>query len=236
MQPGLLTPEEQRGLLLSVGTHRGRRPLSPIEVAGLFRKMADAGAELSDCAKAAGLEGASQVARFLGLLKLSGDVQHLVEWGKPDDALGFTTAFELSRLANPEDQEAAARAALEHRFTSSEARQLVQLRKRSNKPLDECITAVVRMRPQVEVRHVFVGSVKSPGLQNHLRTLSQYDRDALLREALKDSEESGLAHGKLGVARFTLVGGPDFGALVKRKGGATVEEAVNEMLARRNAR
>ena len=85
----ILSPQELQGLLLSVGTHRGKRLLSPVEVANLFAKVTSEGGRLGDCARAAQLEGTTMVGRFLRLLKLPESVRHLVDWGSNPGAIGF---------------------------------------------------------------------------------------------------------------------------------------------------
>src|SRR5438128_180224 len=112
-----LTVAERQQLILSVGTHRGERHLSPIEVAHLFQKAIWGGDSASDLAETVSLDGTSQVSRFLALLKLPPDVQHLVDWGKSGDSLAFTAAFELSRLGNADDQRKAIEAVLRHSLT-----------------------------------------------------------------------------------------------------------------------
>ncbi len=96
-----LTNEERRQLLLSVGTHRGQRPLSPFEVAELFARAISKGATLAECAAAASLEGTTWVSRFLRLLKLPSTVTHLVDWGGGSGTIGLNrkAQFHIERLA-----------------------------------------------------------------------------------------------------------------------------------------
>src|SRR5262245_60099145 len=99
-----LSGEERKRLLLSVGTHRRERYLSPVEVAHLFQKATRGGDTLADLAAAVQLDGTSWVARFITLLKLTPDVQHMVDWGKSGSTLAFTSAVELARLPDVDDQ------------------------------------------------------------------------------------------------------------------------------------
>jgi hypothetical protein len=224
-----LTAEERKQLLMSIGTHRGERVLSPVEVARLLRKALDSGISMASCAESVQLTGTSQIARFLALLKLLPDVQHLVDWGRSDVTLAFSAAFELSRLDIQEDQREAASSVLAHGFSTSEVRQLVQMRKRSGKPLDDCVHAVLKMRPQIERRHVFIGSVLREDVRKRLTDLSQQKRDEAIKRVLGQRFGHLKARGRLGTERFTLVGGAELGAAVKV--GEALEQQVNRELA-----
>src|SRR5262249_46124281 len=101
---------------------------------------------------------------------------HLVDWGGGAGAVTFTSAADIARLDDPDDRRSAMQAVLAHSLSTKEVRQLVQLRKRSTRTIEECTDGVLRMRPQIEVRHVFIGSVREP-LRERLRGLGQYARD-----------------------------------------------------------
>ena len=225
-----LSPQESQGLLLSVGTHRGRRRLSPVEVARMFEKVLAAGGSLSDCASAARFEGTTMVTRFLRLLKLPESARHLVDWGNRPGTLGFSVAAELARLDDEVDEEGVVRGVLKYRLSGTEARQVVQLRKRSKRPVEECLNEVVGMRPHVEQRYVYIGAVTNATLRTSLEFMTQGQRDALLVSAVNSVlAAKDLAVTKLGPDRFTLVGGADFGdAMNQRKD--SLEQEVNEAL------
>ena len=224
-----LTTEERQQLILSVGTHRGERHLSPVEVATLIDQAIRAGDSMTDIAKAVSLDGTSQIGRFRSLLRLPSDVQHLIDWGKSDETLAFTSAFELSRLDDPADQRLAVQAVLEHGLTTSEVRQLVQARKRSGKAMDECVSSVLRMRPQVEVRHVFIGAVLDEGLRARLKHYTQQRRDEIFKALLSTALPMAQASGRLGAERFTVVGGEALGKVVKSQ-KESLEADINEAL------
>ena len=94
----------QRKLLLSIGSHRDTRPLTPVEVGEAVRTSADAGTTLLEIAEFLHLEGTSVLAKFVRLLRLSPAVRHLVDWGRSDATIGFTAASEVARLDDPDDQ------------------------------------------------------------------------------------------------------------------------------------
>ena len=64
-------------------------------------------------------------------------------------------------------------------------RQVVQLRKRSRRSVEECLNEVVEMRPRVEKRYVYIGAVTSSVLKRSLEVMTQGERDELLASAIK---------------------------------------------------
>lgn len=227
----VLSPQERQGLLLSVGTHKGRRSLSPVEVAMIFSKVLAAGGSMADCARAAHLEGTTIVARFLRLLKLPESVRHLVDWGSSPGTVGFSAGAELARLENDAEEEQVVRGVLTYRLSGSEVRQVVQLRKRSKRPVKECLDEVVGMRPRVEKRYVYVGAVIDAALKQSLQTMTQRQRDELLAGAIKNVlPAKHLAVTRLAPERFTLVGGADFGEAMNQK-KESLEREINDALA-----
>lgn len=228
----VLSPQERQGLLLSVGTHRGRRSLSPVEVASLFAKITAAGGSLSDCARAARLEGTTIVARFLRLLKLPESVRHLIDWGSSPGMIGFSAGAELARLDDVAEEEEVVRGVLTYCLSGSEVRQIVQLKKRSNRPVRNCLNEVVGMRPRVEKRYVYVGAVTNPALTGSLGSMTQRQRDDFLASATKGVlAVKSLAVARLAPDRFTLVGGTEFGEAMNQKKDS-LEREINDALLR----
>ena len=226
----VLSSRERQALLLSVGTHRGRRPLSPVEVAGLLGKVIAAGGSLKDCARAGSLKGTAMVARFLRLLELPETMRHLVDWrGGDSDAVAFSSGTELARLDDVVEQEEVVRGVLIYRLSGSEVRQVVQLRKRSKRPVEECLKEVVEMRPPVEKRYVYIGAVTNSVLKRSLGVMTQGERDELLASAIKNVLGEDLAVARLGPGRFTLVGGAEFGEAMNQRRDS-LEQDVNEAL------
>ena len=221
-----LTPEEHKALLRSVGTHRGDRLLSPLEVGRLLKKAVAAGSTRKECAEGLHL-GQSQVATFLKLPDLAPDIQHLAGWGSSTSAsISFSSLAELARLRQP-DQIEAASAILKHQLTWKEVVQLVQMADRSAKPMAQCIDEVLNLRPQVETRHLFVGAITSGSLRQHLETLIQRERDELFESALKALlGRKDLVNGRLGDNNFTILSSQDLPKLFGLKPDE-IEKAVN---------
>ncbi|WP_146220437.1 hypothetical protein [Geodermatophilus normandii] len=170
-----------RDLILSVGTRRGDRPLSPLEVAeALAAHSNEVGWQqaLNDIS----LEK-STAQRFLTLRSLDKDVAELVDWGRRPGAVSFSVAAEIARVI-PEDQRILARAALEHSLTKEEVRQVVQLMKRRGDSVDSAVAATLQMRPSVVNVHVTLGAVSGPVASGQLEVMTQRQRDELLARVL----------------------------------------------------
>ena len=211
-------------LRMSVGYGRQKkgRPLSPVEVGLLLRKARDEGNNsLRDCAEAVRLDGTGHIGRFLHILKLPEDVRHLVDWGAGKGFIGFTSAVELAKFRDPGDQRTVAESILSKRLNSREVRQVAQLRKRSGRPVEECVDEVLGMRTTVERRYVFIGSVAEEDVAR-LGGLTQTDKDSVLKSGIERFNLRG-ATGRLGTRFFTLVGDERFNASMLDVGKENIE-------------
>jgi DNA-binding transcriptional MerR regulator len=221
----------QKKLLLSVGSHRASRPLSPVEVAEALQLSLDAGSTLQEIAEFLHLESTSELTKFIRLLRLSRDVRHMVDWGRPKSAIGFTVASEVARLDSPDEQMQLCRAALEHQIGRAEMQQISQLHQRSGRAIGECVTEILQLRPRVQRIHVFLGAVTSADVRQRLAKLSQAERDTALRSAVQRAfprlKDFG---GKLGSEKFTITGNEEVSAKLTQ-GGIDFEAAVNGALA-----
>ena len=204
------------------GTHKKGRPLSPIEVGLILRSARDEGISLRDCADAIGLDGTGHIGRFLRILDLPDDLQHLVNWGSGRDDIGFSSAVELVKLRDADDQHAVARSILADGLNSKEVRQIGQLRIRSGRTIDACIKEVLGMRPIVKRRYVFIGSVIDQNVEDALIKLTQAERDSILDSGIKLLNLQG-ASGRLGKRFFTLIGDERFDASMESLGKENIE-------------
>ena len=212
------------------GTHKKGRPLSPVEVGNLVQRALTAGSTLSDCARQVRIDKTG-LARFLRLLKLPEDLQHLVDWGSGRGILGFSCAAELVRIKDPDDVRSVANAILENSLNGKETRQVVQLLERSGRSVSKIIAEVLRMRPVVERRYVFIGSITDEILVSILEHLSQRERDVLLEAGITKLGLVGVS-GRLGPKRFTLVGSDEFGTSISKIGTDYLEERLSEEVAK----
>src|SRR5213082_1817037 len=105
MLPGL-TPEESRDLIMSVGTHHGKRRISPIEAGLLIEKSLNAGCTVETCAQFLGFKDPSMVSWFVKLLKVNTSLHHLIGWGRAPATVSFIAATELGTLNEDEQTEA----------------------------------------------------------------------------------------------------------------------------------
>jgi len=94
--------------------------------------------------------------------------------------------------------------------------------------MEECINIILKMRPQVEVRHLFVGSI-AHDVRERLRGLTQGRRDEIFQTMLATKFKDLFASGRLGLERFTLVGGTELGEAVKSR-KEQLEGQINEVL------
>lgn len=226
-----LSASELARLKMSVGygTNKKGRPLSPVEVGALLRKARMHGASLGDCAEAVQLHPTG-VLRFLRILHLPPDLQHLIDWGSGKDFVGFSAAVETTKMTDADDQRTLAAAILESSLNSKEVGQVTQLRQRSGRSIEECVREVVGMRPTVVKRYVFIGSVASDDMEV-LRALVQSVRDSILAAVIEKIGLEG-ATGRLGVRFFTLVGDERFNATLRDIGKETIEARLRIHISR----
>ena len=212
-----LLPHEIRQLILSVGTHKSKRPLAPIEVAEFIQRALKAGVKRTDIADRLHLEDSSIIGHFIRLLSLPSQVQQLIGWGSDPATVSFTAAAGIARLDSAQEQNILAQAALENQFNKSEIVEIVQTRKRSGKSIESCIESVLDRRPIVEKRYVIVGQMGSESLKDKLKQFSQLERNDLLRSVLQQRVPNVQCLGsKLGGEYFLLVGDEHFHATVTK--------------------
>ncbi len=206
-----LSPSEISQLILSVGTHRSERLLSPIEVARLINRTIEAGEKREQIAERLHLNDSTIIGRFLRLLSLPSQVQQLINWGSNSTTLSFSVATEIARLKYTQQQISLAKAALENQFNKSEIVQVIQLHNRSGNPIESCIEAVIKQRPTIERRHLILGELRSKELIVELKSKSQQERNELLRSTLERYIHNiSPMSVKLGDGLFLLVGDDRF--------------------------
>lgn len=217
-----LSDQELKRLILSVGTHASHRPLSPAEVSDLIARAVSEGSTRAECASRLRI-GTSQMASFLRLQELDNDLRHLATWGNQPNGIPFSSLAVVAQLSKRFEQQRAAELIIEHGLTWRETVQLVQIAQRSGSGVQEASKRVLDLRPEVETRHVIIGSIMSGELQSALAELSQQDRDEWMERALSDAGLRPEITGRLGTRTFTIVAkshiDPD-----------TVEAQINDLL------
>ncbi|MGI9558237.1 MAG: hypothetical protein ACR2NQ_01025 [Thermodesulfobacteriota bacterium] len=212
------------------GTNKKGRPLSPVEVGRHIKAVSDSSPRLNDALQ--GLQigiSTSQSGRFLRILELPPDIQHLIGWGSGKDYIGFTTAFELTRIRDKKEQHTIADAVLECGLSSKEVLQIAQLRKRSEKSIQKCLDDVLKMRPKIEKRYVFIGSIVDKSVVEKLSKLLQTERDSLLKDILNNLSVVGVTS-RLGDKIFTLVGGERFNRSMNSIGKNKLEDLIRSQV------
>ncbi len=224
-----LSRADVQSLILSVGTHRGRRRLSPMQVATLLHHAVESGTSRQTLSAALKIS-VIQVSRFMRLLDLQPQVRDLADWGSASDAtISFSSLLEISRL-DPSQQFEVAKSALVHRLTKAEFRQISQIARRSGRDITECISDVVDRRPKVQERFVLIGSIHQPALQEHLETRIQDARDCLLKRAMAQlGQPLRDFRVRLGSRTFTILAEQDV-ALLLGMAPDKIEAFVNEHL------
>jgi len=200
-----IAPEDLRDLILSVGIHKSDRPLSPVEVAELLYKLINSGETIQDVSKEI-LLNPTMITRFLRLTNVAPEIQHLIGWGG-ESKISFSTASEIARLKTVEEHKILAQATLEHKLSKNETIQVVEVRNKFGKPINQCIEDILRMRPRIIRRYLFIGAVKLSEVRNKLRLMSQTDRDALFSKAVTlNYPDLPYWEGQLGSKGFNLLG------------------------------
>ena len=180
-----LSEAERLDLLMSVGTHKATRRLSPWQVARLVNRARDF-QPLEVIAESLSLKDPGMLRKFLALLGLPEEVQPLVTWGSQSGFLSFSSASELSRLTNVIPRESLLQlscAAIEHQLSKNEIQAVIQRKIRGGVDVSTAMSEIINLRPIVERQYVFIAKVPDA-----LRVISDLDaRRAMARQGLARS-------------------------------------------------
>ncbi len=215
-------------LRMSVGYSGNKlhRPLSPIEVGQLICAAQKKGITLEDCAREIQLDR-TNIKRFIKILELPDDIKHLINWGSSKETISFSSAVEILRLSSLDEQRKVTNKILEDGLTRNEVRQIVQLRNRSNRSIEDCIAEVIGMRPIIEKRYVFLGCINDSKVISTLSNLTQKERDGILNSGIEKYELSN-ATGRLGHQFFTLVGDQQLDSKINLLGKSSFEGLIRQ--------
>lgn len=225
-----ISTDTQRKLLLSVGSHRSKRPLSPVEVGEAVQALVDAGSSLGEVAESLHLEDTSVLTKFLRLVRLTPEIRHVVDWGRSSSTIGFTAASEIGKLSDPVEQAQLCQAALAHQMGSGEVKQVVQLHNRSKRAVNACIDEILRLRPEVQRFHVLLGAIRSPEVRARLAELEQSERDYALRTVVQSAFPGLKFDCRLGTDGFTITGGEEVSRALSQAGKEDFETLINNAL------
>lgn len=202
MIPGL-DSDELRDLILSVGTHKSQRVLTPPEVAMLFKKALDAGVPRGELAEMCLLESTTIIGRFLKLLELRPSVREVVTFGNGSHAsLSFTQAMEIAGLPSASDQQDLADLTRKYGFNKREVVAVRQKVQRSSVSVTQAAEDIRMLRPTIIETFVFVGAIEETAVHQYLAEMLQGERDEILAAFLEKTSFPGSGH--LGVRRFNI--------------------------------
>ena len=175
-------------LLSSINVPSRNRPLSPIEVTKLIKRMMDEGMPMPEISERMSVT-TNTITRFLNLSKIPPEYQNAIVWGTSTDCgVSFSAATKIARLADPADVRMLLGASMEHRFTKNEIDDIVALA-RSSRSLDMagCIEKVKSIRVRVEPKHMYVIAVSRETMSRLEASASRNaDPAHVLRQAVSD--------------------------------------------------
>ena len=206
------------------GTHKKGRPLSPVEVGKLIRRIKKFGISTEDCARTIHLDK-SGICRFLRILELPDEIQHLVSWGRQKGCISFSVATQLMRFKEPDEQRIVVQSILSSGLNSKEIGQVAQLKIRSGRDISECLKEILNMRPVIEKRHVFIGTIEDQNVTSILADLTQAERDSILQPSIV-ALNLGEVSGRLGESLFTLVGADSLDIAIQSIGPENLEKQL----------
>lgn len=172
-------------LLLSVGTRKKWRPLSPITTAKILDEWCKTNS-IKEVSRTLGVSSTT-IQMFRNLLTLPESVQKLVDNGK----IGRDTGDRISRLEDPIEQEILAKAISVGKVISDEVKNSILSLKKRNRdmPMSECIELVIKYRPIIEEENLVISRIRERTL-NGLKERSEASGiliDDLIEKILKET-------------------------------------------------
>lgn len=181
--------DKWRDLVLSIGTHRRIRRLSPVEVATLLSETIKKGEKYGvlkeEIAKELQLRDTSMMYKFLSLLKIPKEFYQLIVWGNKKNKISFSSAFYTSHLSDKE-MTYFLESILSYDLTKNEARQVSELKRRSNFDIKKCIDEVLLGRPIIREQTMFIGLIKDKTFLNKLMDVPPNLRNIKFNQYLGD--------------------------------------------------
>jgi hypothetical protein len=197
-----LNQEERSRLIRSVGTHRGVRPLSPIEVARLLAKALEHSTP-DAVAEEVEFRGTTMVTRFVRLLDLPEEFQPLVDWGQSSGGIPFSAATAVGGLSQ-ETQRTLLNLILSGELDPRDLKQVVPIL-RMGHTVSDAISEAGKLRPVVVRRHLLIGAV-AISQRERIASLDQDQRESVLRSAIADLLPSrDLVTARLLPERFAII-------------------------------
>lgn len=167
-----LSPEEWRDLILSVNVRKASRRLTPYQAGNLLRRAVKA-ASLDTIAKELNSKDQTTLQKILRLSELPEEYASLVDWGNRRGFISMSTAAQIVRLRDKDEVTIALKSAVEEALTKEEARQIVQIKERSGKPVATCIEEALLTRPKIVRHELILGSILSDKAVAVMNTLGR---------------------------------------------------------------
>lgn len=181
-----ISDDEDLKLRATLKLHRKTRHLSPLETAALIQQAIISGETISTLSKKLNTS-VDQLRKIHKLNSLVNDkLKKAIVWGMPgENEISMTVAKELERLKSQTKQLIIFNNVLKFKLNKHEVTEIISLHKRSKKSLKECVTQVVKSRPQVKETFVITGKIIDKELINKLGEITPFDRNKLLKTTLE---------------------------------------------------
>lgn len=210
-----LTIDEWQDLVLSVNVHRKTRRLSPSRVA-MHLRTALTNTNEATLAQRLNFKDTTLLRKLAKLADLPPDVAATVDWGNRKGSLSMSAATEIQRLEATELIREAAIAAIEHDLSRVEARQVVQLHRRTRQSIGECVRSTITTRPKIERSELIIGSFLSPQSRAACARLGNDEAVRLIQRHLAKTYPDLVAKAlRINENRFTLLLSADDGVKLR---------------------
>ena len=212
----LISPDERKNLILTLGTHRKTRRLSPVEAAQIIDKAISGGMSREDVASLC-LVSVDMVMKIRKLVTLTPGVRHMIEWGGGPSTVSPSVGTEIARLVDSSHQEQLCALSLQWKLIKREVLAIIDFVNRLGLSVDNAVERVVSQRTVKKQLYVVVGALLDLELTRALDNLPQNQRNDLLNRAVKRLYAGTREWGSsLGASRFTLTGDRVFADFIGR--------------------
>ena len=172
-------------LLNSIQGGGTNRPLTPFEVSKLMVRMIDECGSKTEVLERLPLK-LEMFEEFLKLQKIPKGYQNVIVWGtSTNEGISLTSAIRIARLKDSHDMEILLDASMTHKFKKLEIENIVSLKNKTEISIEECIEKVVKFRPVIEHRYMFVFDI-DPNFVKKLsaKTISKEESPVIILKGL----------------------------------------------------
>jgi len=209
-----LTPEEWRKIIISIGTHSVKRPLSPIEVGKFIHKLIISAKKKNVSERQIALElqlrDTSMIRRFDNLNNIPEEFNDFIIWGNKDGFISFTSASFATELSSKNDIGSLLQSIIEHKLNKNEVRQIIEFKRRTNSSIEECLKEILLARPKIIHRYMLMGSLSDVKFKEKFLNMDKFEKNNLFFKFLKNQYpliEIYVAH--ISESRFSIITNED---------------------------